>query len=403
MILARLPEVQSAKACFKKAFGYSPPRFGRAPGRVELLGGLAWQFGGLAIYGATHYGVAVAMAPRLDGRVRFVSKEYGGEETFWLSGVGLPAELPWANPLKSTLAELRRAGVHFSGFEAAFAGSIPFQEAFGRSSAAQLALALALREVYPYRLSETGVGPPPSHHGRQVLPPLAVREKRSLAVRCQRAAAQSAPRHGSPFDFIPSLFSREHHVLALDAQSPASDLLALTGEILVACDCGVERDWLDDRLRAWTLLGSRAAEKLGVSSLRILDLPALKSSRNKLTDAEYACAYFAVTEARRVAAAEAALREGDHAAFGQCMLLSHEASHEHLRNSLPGLDRLVAKASSHPACLGARLTGPGGGGPMIALVRHHELEAFLETLRGERIEKCREADPKVVQLGEGVR
>jgi galactokinase len=50
-----------------------------------------------------------------------------------------------------------------------------------------------------------------------------------------------------------------------------------------------------------------------------------------------------------------------------------DASHASLRDdfevSVPGVDRLVALAQAHPDVLGARMTGGGFGGAIVALVR----------------------------------
>jgi galactokinase len=109
----------------------------------------------------------------------------------------------------------------------------------------------------------------------------------------------------------------------------------------------------------------------------------LEAGKIKLSPREYQCAHHVVTEIQRVVHASRALRDDDHAQFGQYMLQSHESSRDFLKNSTPELDLLVDTARKHPACLGARLTGGGFGGATINLVRHHEAPAFMEYMARE--------------------
>jgi galactokinase len=63
------------------------------------------------------------------------------------------------------------------------------------------------------------------------------------------------------------------------------------------------------------------------------------------------------------------LRVGDAELLGALINASHESSRINFENSTPELDRLVARARGLPGVLGARLTGGGFGGAIVALVR----------------------------------
>src|SRR6185369_1719205 len=123
-----------------------------------------------------------------------------------------------------------------------------------------------------------------------------------------------------------------------------------------------------------------AARKLGAKSLRSVEPKLLAANKDKLTPRELECAQHVVGEIQRVVFGERALREDDHRQFGQFMFQSHESSRDLLKNSTKELDILVELARSHPACLGARLTGGGFGGATINLVRHHQAESFMNQM-----------------------
>src|SRR5947199_379906 len=84
-------------------------------------------------------------------------------------------------------------------------------------------------------------------------------------------------------------------------------------------------------------------------------------------------------EAARVAAAEHALRAGDLGALGALMDASHQSCAEDFGVSTPALDRLVAVARAGGA-RGARLTGAGFGGAIVALAERADTERVTEAL-----------------------
>ena len=74
-----------------------------------------------------------------------------------------------------------------------------------------------------------------------------------------------------------------------------------------------------------------------------------------------------IEEITRVAAVRAALGRGDLAAVGGLLTASHRSSQPLFGNSTPELDFLVDQLAAHPRVHGARLTGGGFGGAVLAL------------------------------------
>ena len=87
-----------------------------------------------------------------------------------------------------------------------------------------------------------------------------------------------------------------------------------------------------------------------------------------------------VSENARVAVSEEALRTGDLAKVGQLMNESHESSRVLFENSCEELDFLAAEARNIPGCLGARLTGGGFGGAVLALVNRGTEDDFVKSI-----------------------
>jgi galactokinase len=83
-----------------------------------------------------------------------------------------------------------------------------------------------------------------------------------------------------------------------------------------------------------------------------------------------------VTENARVVEFAAALRAGDVSALGPLMLASHASLRDDFAVSTPALDGLVDACMEHGA-LGARLTGAGFGGCVVALVQRNHADDLL--------------------------
>ena len=86
-----------------------------------------------------------------------------------------------------------------------------------------------------------------------------------------------------------------------------------------------------------------------------------------------------VTEGRRVARAEAAMRAGDMGRFGELMVASHESLRGDYEVSTPELDEMVAIAIDAGAA-GARLTGAGFGGCAVALCDERTVRPVMDAL-----------------------
>lgn len=86
-----------------------------------------------------------------------------------------------------------------------------------------------------------------------------------------------------------------------------------------------------------------------------------------------------VSEAHRVTAAEQAMKSSDLDRFGSLMSVSHNSLRDDYEVSCPELDELVGIACDAGAA-GARLTGAGFGGCVVALCAASRVDAVSEAL-----------------------
>jgi galactokinase len=134
-------------------------------------------------------------------------------------------------------------------------------------------------------------------------------------------------------------------------------------------DYNVRREQCYDAARA---LGVRALRDVSSADLnRRTDLDSLLRQR----------ARHIVGENERVERAIQLLAHRKAREFGELMNESHQSSQENFENSTPELDLLVELARKIPGILGARLTGGGFGGAIVALCDREKADAAARELQ----------------------
>jgi galactokinase len=171
--------------------------------------------------------------------------------------------------------------------------------------------------------------------------------------------------------------------LFIDTRSLSYEPLALPrGTELVVINSGVAHQHAGGDYRTRRAESERAAALLGVAALRdvgvgdLVRVSALPAPLDRR-------ARHVITENQRVVDAKAAMEAGDAAALGALFNASHASQRDDYEVSVPEVDLLVALAQAEPAVSGARLTGGGFGGSIVALVRDGEAEAVAAHVVGE--------------------
>ncbi len=393
---------EEVKQFYQKAFGKPPARIVRAPGRLELLGNHTDYNGGLVMALAVDKYIYIAASPRNDGQIELVTTSFPERDTFYLDKIEKNPATAWANYTKGVLLKLRARGVHFTGFNAAIHGTIPFGAGLSSSAALEMATALIVRELFPYRLGENSLELPPKREADH-LPALSPTEKLRIAKVGQAAENDFVGVKCGLLDQISSLFGKSGQVIQIDclSNSVQNDPMP-PGVAIVVADSAVKHELSAGDYNELRAQCESAARKLGVQFLRFINPPALEKNKSKLTEREYQCAYHIVGENQRVVFGERALREGDVTQFGQYLFQSHASSRDYFHNSTPQLDTLVEIAQGLKTCFGARLTGGGFGGATINLVRQDAADEFVRLLSDEYFARTKiKIQPWVAQIVDG--
>lgn len=141
----------------------------------------------------------------------------------------------------------------------------------------------------------------------------------------------------------------------------------------------------------------QSAQQLGLSYLTELTTEQLSPLLPVLPRHLARRAMHVGAEHARVEATVTALTKGDLATVGRLLTASHRSSQHLFENSAPALDSLVDLLEQHPAVWGARLTGGGFGGAVMALTRSSFSESDAQTI-GELHAARHGLEPGAMQL-----
>jgi galactokinase len=319
-----------------------------APGRIELLGNHTDYNQGVVLGAALDRGLTVSGRLRDDGRIEIDSKLIG-QIDIGVDRVIRQDGAPWANYSLGVFRELLDLGMPGDGFEAEIEGDLPIGRGLSSSAALEVATALFLLKL----------------HRRQVQP-------MELAKLCQRAEHRFAGVRSGLMDQVMSIFGRADHAIYFDTRSEEIRLIPFPPDLaLIVAESGTQRNLATgdyNRRRNETHV---AAVSLGVKALRDLTVSAL-DVRTDVDPVLRRRARHVIGENAGVHRALELLETGDATALGQLLNQSHQSSRENFENSTPELDLLVEIANKVPGILGARLTGGGFGGAIVALCSRTE-------------------------------
>jgi galactokinase len=303
----------------------------RAPGRVNLIGDHTDYTGGLVLPMAIDRWTTVE-GSRGGDTVRLSSNQVRGEASVPLA-VKMPAVIdpPWAALVAGVVASFRPD----AGFQGTVRSTIPMGAGLSSSAAFAVALALAI-----------------GFDGAEL----------QLASTCQRAEQIATGVPCGVMDQLASVAGVAEHALLIDCTTLSISPVPLPDVEVVVVHSGASRQL------AGTAYAQRRAECEAAARLVGPLRDAKRADVESITDPVLRRrARHVVSENERVLACAAALCAGDVANAGNAMIASHASLRDDFAVSTPVLDELVERLLRIDGVIGARLTGAGFGGCVVAL------------------------------------
>ena len=358
-----------------------------APGRVNVIGEHTDYNGGWVLPMAIDRYTVLVAAPGLQAdRIRVRSLSLGEQSAVSLSRLSDLSDDKWMRYLQGVLAEYAHRAVACPPLDIVVASSVPVGGGLSSSAALELAMAHLIEAV-----TETTWSPS---------------ERIRAAVSAERDGA------GVPCGIMDQTIVEQGEqgcVLLLDcAQSLISSTIPCDDPQIawLVIHSGVSHDLADGAYAQRRAECEMICEALQVGSLRDVtpemittltpDLPALSpiqspiqspapspiQSRLKVPFDEVLLrrARHVVTENQRVLAATEALKTANWSTLGELLFESHHSLRDDYQVSCEELDVLVELAQAQDDVFGARMTGGGFGGCIVALVDREALSSVATSI-----------------------
>jgi galactokinase len=331
---------------FRAKAGRPPTGVWAAPGRVNLIGEHTDYNDGYVMPFALAQRVLIAAAPRDDGTWSVTSLNNDSTEIFRAADLQ-PGMSGWQAYVAGVVWALHEAGHQVSGADLVLTSDVPEGAGLSSSAALECAVLSALADLNDLEIAGL--------------------ERAKLARRSENAFV------GAPtglMDQAASTLCTAGHALFFDCRTDAAEQVSFdtdsAGLELLVLETKTPHALVDSEYAARRASCEEAARLLGVAALR--DVTDLNTALDQLTDPGIRRRVrHVVTENARVLEAVEVLRAGRIADLAPLLDASHASMRDDFEITVPQVDLAVETARASGA-LGARMTGGGFGGCIIALV-----------------------------------
>lgn len=339
-----------ATQLYKSTHGAAPDQLAFAPGRIEFIGNHTDYNGGLVMGAAVTEGITVAASKREDRQIHLICERGKQVEAHLDTLESMDGDAFWANyPVGVTKVLLESGMTMDTGYNIAVVSNLPIGAGMSSSAAIELATAYALTNLFDFEADEADL----ARVGRKA-------ENEFVGMPC------------GILDQGVSAFGKADHLVRIDCATEAFSTIPMpAGTHFWIFNSNKKHALVDS---AYSDRNAECHEALAKLQLRYpeartlsdISVEQLEAARGEVDELLYRRASHIIGENDRVRAVETALTAGDLASVGAALTASHESSRVNFENSIPELDFLAQTLSGEANVYGARLTGGGFGGAVMA-------------------------------------
>jgi galactokinase len=347
---------------FRETFDGEPDLVASAPGRVNLIGEHVDYMGGLVMPVAIDRQILFAIRRVPGDEISGYSLDFAESVRFRVGEHDPQHPAKWLRYVLGVLRELEQLGIRPGAFQFCLAGNVP--QGAGLSSSAALEVLDLLHHPMP---------------GKEV------------ALLGQRAENNFVGMNCGIMDQYISALGIAGHALKIDCATLEHQTVpaALPGHTWLVIDSGKKRGLVDSEYNqrrnqcetGLQQLQAKLPKTRQPHGLRALSPDELRQASADMDPIIVRRLRHVVGENARVEAACAALAAGNLAALGASLNASHDSLRDDFQVSCAELDALVDILRNVPGTVGARLTGAGFGGCVIALIRDNAVETAVAAVK----------------------
>ena len=335
---------------FEKIYGKPAEVFAQAPGRIEFIGNHTDYNGGFTMGVAIDKIVMAALAKRDDDKLCFASIRTGEKVYVDINDIKKQnKEHNWVNYPLGVFKYLLEAGMTAnSGFDMLDMSSVPPGAGLSSSAAIELSSGYAMAALYGFDADKKTL----VRIGRQS-------ENLFVGMPC------------GILDQGVSGYGKADSLVFIDCLTEEFSNFPLPHKCRFWLFNSTKKHALVDGLYAERHAECMEAAKIlseggKMRLLRHFTISDLEAAKSKMTQKVYNRAKHVIEENERVLKAKDLLLRGDITGVGKLLNASHESSKTLFENSCEELDFLVDTVSGIEGVYGARLTGGGFGGAVMA-------------------------------------
>lgn len=343
--------VSEIKKIFGDVFKSDPEITNFAHGRVNLIGEHTDYNGGFVLPTNIPQKTEVALTRRTDNQVHLYSVNFATQTgspqilTYILGDESVNRH--WSDYIKGITFLLRKDGHEISGFNCALQSNVPIGSGLSSSAALEVAVLKGLTQLFKIKISPV-----------------------EIAKLGQRVENDFVGARIGIMDQMVASLGTMGEALFIDTRDLSYKNLPLPiSEMeLLVINSGVEHSNVNGDYNQRRSECEQACAELKIQQLRdlsVADLDKLKILPDSLTRR----ARHVITENQRVLDAVKALQAGEYSKMGELFSASHASMRDDYKISTPEIDTLVEITANEAGVLGARLTGGGFGGSIVALLK----------------------------------
>ncbi len=324
----------------------------RAPGRVNLIGEHTDYNDGFVFPMAIEPQVSIVCRSRTDNVVKISSTVFPNEFVEFSIQKKIERSKPaWGNYVRGVAAGLIAAGIPLAGMDALVCNSLPVGSGLSSSAAVEVATARSLLRLIDSEM-----------------------ESQRVALICQKAEHDYAMVPSGIMDQMIVASAKAGHAMLLDCRGLSQNFIPIDSMdlrvVIVNSMVRHEHSGGEYAMRRRQCEEGVAALKrahLAIIALRDVTLQQVEAARAQMSELVYRRCRHVVSENNRTTLMAAHLSEKHYDEAGELMVQSHQSLRDDYEVSCPELDLLVDESMKVKGIYGARMTGGGFGGCIVAL------------------------------------